>query len=136
MSSATTELMELERAQGYAVAKDEVDPRGWSVVGCDGESFGTVRTLLVDTERLRAVYFVCDLTPGHAVLLPTVYARLDAGNCRVIFDVIDGQACERLPGYDGSQPTEEQRSAIDTVMIAGAGSTRCEERRQTDRRSA
>jgi hypothetical protein len=136
MNSATTELIELERAQGYTVAKDAVDPRGWSIVGCDGVSFGTVRTLLVDTEHLRAVYFVCDLTPGHAVLLPIVYARLDAAQCRVIFDVIDGEACEQLPGYDGSLPTEEQRSAIDAVMIGGAAPMRCEERRQAERRGA
>src|SRR5688572_27528855 len=136
MSTATSELIELERAQGYTVAKDDVDPRGWKVVGCDGADLGTVRTLLVDTEFLRAVYFVCDLTPGHAVLLPIAYARLDAAQARVIFDVIDGQACEQLPGYDGTSPNTEQRSAIDAVMMAGTSQAPCEERRQSDRRTA
>jgi hypothetical protein len=135
MNGVTSELLELERAEAYTVAKDDVDPRGWTVVGCDGETFGNVRTLLVDTELMRAVYFVCDLTPGHAVLLPVAYARLDQQQCRVIFDVIDATACAELQAYDGSLPTAEQRAAIDAVMMAGAASNRCEERRQSDRRS-
>jgi hypothetical protein len=136
MSTTTSELVELERPQGYTVAKDDVDPRGWKVVGCDGVDFGTVRTLLVDTEFLRAVYFVCDLTPGRAVLLPIAYARLDEAQGRVIFDVIAAQACEQLPGYDGSSPTAEQRSVIDAVMMTGSAPGPSEERRQSDRRSA
>jgi hypothetical protein len=135
MNGVASELLELERAEAYTVAKDDVDPRGWSVVGCDSTTLGTVRTLLVDTELMRAVYFVCDLTPGHAVLLPIAYARLDQEQCRVIFDVIDAAVCAELPAYDGSLPTAQQRAAIDAVMMAGAASTRCEERRQSERRS-
>ena len=134
MNGVTSELLELERAEAYTVAKDDVDPRGWPVVGCDSATLGKVRTLLVDTELMRAVYFVCDLTPGHAVLLPVAYARLDQDQCRVIFDVIDAGVCAELPAYDGALPTAEQRAGIDAVIMSGAASTRCEERRVSERR--
>src|SRR5215207_3044268 len=105
-------LIELERADSFAVAKDDNDPRGWAVVGCDGNELGKVRTLLVDTELLRAVYLVCDLTSNRAVLLPITYARLDKENSRVIFDVIDAQGCDKLQAYTGAAPDAAQQDAI------------------------
>jgi hypothetical protein len=136
MKQAQKNLIELDRAQNYRVARDDIDPRGWTVVGCDGE-IGKVRTLLVDIDRLRAQYLVCDVDAQRAVLLPTAYARLDKPAARVIFDVIDKNTCEKLPPYVGAPPTEEERSTIAAAMTSGISSTTTlsADRRQLDRRS-
>ncbi len=131
-------LMELERADAYRVAKDEADPHGWAVVGCDGVELGKVRTMLVDTELMRALYFVCDLTPDRAILLPITYARLDPENCRAIFDVINASVCERLPAYVGVMPTPDEQDEIVTTITSGIADAApaTSDRRQLDRRSA
>ena len=137
MEQAQANLIELEHALEYRVARDEIDPRGWIVVGCDGD-LGKVRTLLVDIDHMRAQYFVCDLESQRVVLLPIAYARLDKTASRVIFDVIDKNTCERLPAYVGAPPTDDERSTIAAVMTGGTSSTATlsADRRQLDRRSA
>ena len=81
-------LVELESLSGFRVAADESDPRGWGVISCDGDQVGVVRTMLIDTELLKARYFVTELAnASRVVLLPVPLARLDAHAKRVIFDI-------------------------------------------------
>jgi len=136
--SRANALAELEQDGDFRIAKEDVDPRGWAVVGCNAAELGKVRTLLVDTDLMRAMYFVCDLTPNRAVLLPVVYARLDKSNCRVIFDVVDAAMCDRLPAYTGEMPDEARRDRIVWIIASGIANAApaATERRQLDRRSA
>jgi len=138
MERIATGVMELERADAYRSSSGEADPRGWALVGCDGSELGKVRTLLVDTGLMRALYFVCDLASQRTVLLPLTYARLDPSACRVIFDVIDAAACEKLPEYHGVSPTEEESATILAVLTSAVSNCAPTpvDRRQLDRRSA
>jgi sporulation protein YlmC with PRC-barrel domain len=40
----------------FDVARNEPDPRGWTVVSQDGRAVGEVRDLLIDAERMTATY--------------------------------------------------------------------------------
>ena len=111
-------LVELESLSGFRVAADESDPRGWVVISCDGDQVGTVRTMLVDTELLKARYFVTELSnPTRTVLLPVPLARLDNHAKRVIFDVAPVEAFSKLPAYLGNEPTQEEDDAVHLILI-------------------
>jgi hypothetical protein len=112
--------VKLEDLKGFRVASDDPDPRGWSVVSCDADEVGVVRTMLIDTELLKARYLVCDLrlAPVHAVVLPVSYARLDADHKRVIFDLTSTDAFGRLPAYTDVPPSKEIEDQI-LELVAG-----------------
>ncbi|MGH7467498.1 MAG: PRC-barrel domain-containing protein [Longimicrobiales bacterium] len=132
-------LIELDEAAQLRIAPDEPDPRGWSVVSREGCSVGVVRTLLVDTERLKVRYFVSDLSENEGqVLLPVPLARLDPRQRRVIYDVSPAAVFSSLPRYSGSSPTEHDEDHI-LSLLAGTASVPPDrgattERRQRDRR--
>lgn len=54
-------LERLSRMREYGVARDEPDPRGWTVVNSEGRSVGEVTDLIVDTERMTAAYLDVEL---------------------------------------------------------------------------
>jgi hypothetical protein len=111
-------LVELESLSGFRVAADESDPRGWAVISCDGDQVGIVRTMLVDTELLKARYFVTALANStRTVLLPVPLARLDNHARRVIFDVAPLAAFSKLPDYLGNEPTQEEDDAVHLILI-------------------
>src|SRR5688572_3050860 len=42
----------------YKVEEGDIDPRGWTVVGNDGNRIGTVEDLIVDTRAMKVRYLV------------------------------------------------------------------------------
>jgi hypothetical protein len=135
------ELVELEQLKGFRVAAGDADPRGWTVVSCDDDAVGTVRTLLIDTALLKVRFLVCDLHPpiARAVVLPVSYARLDPDQKRLIFDLTHTETFGRLPSYFDVPPTKETEDLIHELV---AGTTlpappigESADRRKHDRRS-
>jgi hypothetical protein len=111
-------LVELETLSGFRIAADENDPRGWGVISCEGDQVGVVRTMLIDTELLKARYFVTELAhTTRTVLLPVPLARLDAPAKRVIFDVSPPDAFSKLPDYLGTEPTQAEDDAVHLILI-------------------
>lgn len=51
----------LSRMREYDVARNEPDPRGWTVVNRDGRAVGEVKDLIVDTDRMSATYLDVEL---------------------------------------------------------------------------
>jgi len=51
----------LSRMREYDVARNEPDPRGWTVVNRDGRPVGEVKDLIVDTDRMAATYLDVEL---------------------------------------------------------------------------
>jgi sporulation protein YlmC with PRC-barrel domain len=54
-------LERLSRMQGYDVAPNEPDPRGWKVVNSERRPVGEVADLIVDAERMVATYLDVEL---------------------------------------------------------------------------
>jgi photosynthetic reaction center H subunit len=134
------ELIALENLKGFQVASDDPDPRGWSVISCDADAVGVVRTLLIDTALMKARYLVCDLQqpPVHTVVLPVTYARLDPEHKHVIFDLTSTVTFGQLPAYTDVPPSKEIEDQIHQ-LVAGtkppeppAGQSM--DRRRSDRR--
>ncbi|MFN3651321.1 MAG: PRC and DUF2382 domain-containing protein [Armatimonadota bacterium] len=55
-----TDLDRLENLDDFEIAEDEIDPRGWDVVGQDGEKIGTIKHLLASPTTMRAHFAVVD----------------------------------------------------------------------------
>ena len=87
-------LERLSRLPKYEVERHDPDPRGWSVVNREGRHVGSVKDLLVDTERMTATYVDVELDTklfdfrgdDPHVLVPVERARQD-GNRLVVEDI-------------------------------------------------
>ena len=131
-------LAELEQLVGFQVAADEPDPRGWTVVACNGEEVGTVRTLVIDTDLLKARYFVTQLhCDSRVVLLPVPLARVDVTTSRVVYDASAAECFNFLPAYPGL-PTCVDDDLLHVTLIGDTGCqpnpARSADRRQQRRR--
>jgi hypothetical protein len=134
MATIEHKLADLDTLRGFKVASDESDPRGWTVVSCDNDEVGVVRTILVDIELMKARYLVTDLSASsRTVLLPVPLARLDDKAKRVIFDVSPRQAFAELPAYGGTEPTPEEDDATHRIL-AGTESAHGSPESSLDRR--
>lgn len=130
------ELVELEQLKKFRIAAEDTDPRGWSVISCDADKVGVVRTMLIDTKLLKARYLVCDLHPDlRPVILPLSYARLDPDHKHVIFDLAHTAAFGQLPRYGHTPPTEDLEDQIHQI-IAGTTPPHAVEGESVDRRKA
>jgi hypothetical protein len=108
-------LVDLETLDNYRIPGDEIDPRGWSVVACDGITVGKVRSLLVDLGQSKVRYFLCDIDQRR-VALPTAFARLDPAEKRVIFDTAPSEAIRGITPYTGSL-LPAQAEALDAAIV-------------------
>jgi uncharacterized protein (TIGR02271 family) len=61
-------LQPISDLSNYKVEEGDIDPRGWTVVGNDGNRIGTVDDLIVDTRAMKVRYLVVDFdrTSGAA----------------------------------------------------------------------
>ena len=83
-------IVPLRHAEGFAIAEGQADPRGLSVIACDGKVAGTVSDVWVDrSEHLIRYYEVVVGSDGAArsVLLPNnfVVIRTGRGNSRHLY---------------------------------------------------
>jgi sporulation protein YlmC with PRC-barrel domain len=90
-------LERLSRLRDYEVERHEPDPRGSTVVNREGRSVGEVEDLIVDTERMVAIFLDVELDAkafdfrdddAH-VLVPVERARTDGK--RVVVDDISSE---------------------------------------------
>lgn len=93
--AATARRLEpLSRLPDHEVERHQPDPRGWSVVNREGRHVGSVKDLLVDTDRMTATYVDVELDTklfdlrddDPHVLVPVERARRE-GNRLVVDDV-------------------------------------------------
>lgn len=83
-------IVPLRHAEGFAIAAGQTDPRGLSVIACDGKVAGTVSDVWVDRSEQLIRYY--ELAVGSAatarrVLLPNnfVVIRSGRGNSRQLY---------------------------------------------------
>lgn len=78
-----TKIVPLRVAEGFDVARQDVDPRGLPVVGDDGVEGGRVVDLWVDRSEMLFRYLELEVAGGARVLLPMNFARVEQRRIRV-----------------------------------------------------
>ncbi len=99
----------------YKVANNNLDIRGWEVIGADGQRIGVVDDLIVDTALMKVRYL--DVNVDRKLLLPdadtphTVIpigaAHLDDDSDQVFLSEINQTSLARLPFYKGGAINDE-----------------------------
>lgn len=108
-------LAPMRVADGFTVASNDPDPRGWPVVGADGEQAGTVSDLWVDTEEPQIRYVEVDVTgAGRTALLPIGFTRFDGRLRKVLVNAITAEQFAAVPAT--ANPDQVTRLEEDKIM--------------------
>jgi uncharacterized protein (TIGR02271 family) len=59
-ASIPGDLRRLREHEGYLIAEGEIDPRGWEVIGRDGDKIGKIDSLLASPTERKAYFAVVD----------------------------------------------------------------------------
>jgi photosynthetic reaction center H subunit len=97
-------IVPMRVALGMSVAAGDPDPRGWSVIGADRESGGTVSDLWVDRTEPQIRYFEVQVSAAKRVLLPVTFAKIDADRQCINVQSILGAQFAQVPAL--SNPDE------------------------------
>lgn len=79
LHDGSPKIVPLRAAPAFSVAKEDKDPRGYTVTGYDGKVAGTVADIWVDKMESLARYFEVALADGsRTVLLPVMMTTINA----------------------------------------------------------
>lgn len=107
------------------VADHDPDPRGWTVVGWNGEALGTVDHLLGDTAAMKVRHLVVELDPElfdgeeRRILVPAGHAELDTEEERVRVEALDRGRLEGYPAWRGGEVERVLEQAVVVFLDAG-----------------
>ncbi|RNI23465.1 PRC-barrel domain-containing protein [Rufibacter latericius] len=101
-------LAPLHDLKDFKVANNNLDVRGWEVIGSDGKRIGKVDDLIVDRELMKVRYLDVDVdkdrvlpdTDARHILVPIGAAQLDDDSDQV-FVGMDQMSLSRFPFYRG-----------------------------------
>lgn len=111
-------IVPLRLAAEFEVSGKDTDPRGFEVVGADGETGGTVVDLWVDKAESLFRYLEVQTPGGRRVLLPMNFARVRKD--RVAVRAILGRQFEAVPAIrDASQVTLLEEEKVMAYFGAG-----------------
>ena len=79
-------LKSLTELGGYEVSREDPDVRGWNVVAADGQPVGTVKDLIVDTDRMKVEYLeiVGNGIEAGGLRVPVSSAQIDTQQREVV----------------------------------------------------
>ncbi|MFZ1110562.1 MAG: photosynthetic reaction center subunit H [Rhodomicrobium sp.] len=87
-----TRIAPLRVANDHSVDEHDRDPRGFKVIGADGEVGGIVRDLWVDRSEVTFRYLEVEVEGGKRVLLPITFSKIDQGKGIVkVESILGGQ---------------------------------------------
>jgi uncharacterized protein (TIGR02271 family) len=84
-SNIPNDLTRMSRLDQYDVAEDDIDPRGWDVMGSDGEKIGTIKDLIASPSDERVYFAVVDtggMFQNKESCIPLEQVRLDSATHR------------------------------------------------------
>jgi photosynthetic reaction center H subunit len=90
-------IVPLRVAKGFSIAERDADPRGMDVIGCDGQSGGTISEVWVDRSEPQIRYLEVAVKGGKNVLLPINFARIQKKAGKVKVDAITGAQFANVP---------------------------------------
>jgi uncharacterized protein (TIGR02271 family) len=113
-------LIPLSKAEGYRVAENNEDVRGWDVRANDGEKIGKVNDLLIDTGIDKVKYLEVKVDRGlfgkdRNVLIPIGAARLADDDDVVLVDA-GKDALREYPDYTGQQITSDYETSLQSRL--------------------
>lgn len=112
-------VVPLRVAKHFSVADGDPDPRGWPVIGCDGEQGGTCKELWVDRAEPQLRYIEID-AGGKRVLAPIPLCNIRTSKGVITVESITGAQFKDAPtlkSYDQITLAEEDK----VVAYLGAG---------------
>jgi uncharacterized protein (TIGR02271 family) len=102
-------LQRLSKTSDYQVAPNEVDVRGWTVVGSDGKNLGKVDDLLVDPTRMKVVQLDVDIKGGDHIHVPAEEVQIDRTRREVRIEGYAPGAYRAATAADRSSTREDDR---------------------------
>ncbi|MBP2278040.1 MULTISPECIES: photosynthetic reaction center subunit H [Sphingomonas] len=82
-------IVPLGAALDYAIERRDPDPRGWPILGCDGQQAGIVSEAWVDRADRLIRYLAVDLpASGGTVLVPMMMVSVDRRQARIVCDAV------------------------------------------------
>ncbi|MCU0976068.1 MAG: photosynthetic reaction center subunit H [Steroidobacteraceae bacterium] len=114
-------IVPLRVATDYAVARQDIDPRGMAIVGADGVAAGTITDVWVDRSepQVRFLEFKVAAT-GRSALVPIYFAHINAGRSQVEVDAILGSQFAGVPGLSNpDQVTLDEEDRISAYYGGG-----------------
>lgn len=120
----TSTLSPLKTLKNFKVAKDNLDVRGWEVMGADGRKLGVVDDLIVDETLMKVRYLDVDIDSSlitnnddHHLLVPIGSARLQEDGDKVYVNHLDQMTLPRYPLYAGGAVVPEYERLLRDTMI-------------------
>jgi len=113
-------IVPLRVASDSAVAAEDADPRGMTVLGADGRPAGVVQDLWIDRIEPQLRYLEV-ATGERSVLLPIYYARIDARRRRIKVQAILAAQFAGVPAL--AQPDRISKLEEDRITAYFAGGT-------------
>lgn len=116
-----TKLAPMRLLPEISVARQSADPRGFDVVGCDGEVAGKVSDIWVDRAESLVRYYEVELADGsRKVLLPYAFANVKGKPRQVRVSAIKAQHFADVPAH--ASPDQVTRLEEDRISAYyGAG---------------
>lgn len=105
-------IVPMRVASGITVARQDADPRGFTVLGCDGQAAGTVAELWIDRADRLIRYLEVTLAGGRNVLVPMTMALVKGRRGVVEVDAVTAAQFADAPGIVGPDAitlNEEER---------------------------
>jgi photosynthetic reaction center H subunit len=113
-------IVPMRVARDFSVAKGDPDPRGWAVVGADGESGGAVTDIWVDRSEPQVRYFEVRSTGGRSGLVPVALARVERLRRQVRVASITGAQFDGVPARaDSDRVTLREEDRISAYFAGG-----------------
>ena len=90
-------IVPMRVAPDFVVTRGDPDPRGFAVVGDDGEVAGRVTDLWVDRSEPMIMFYEVDVGTGRDVLVPAGFVRVKAGQDELHVQSLHGHQFAEVP---------------------------------------
>ena len=118
-------LIKLRELEGYTVASDDPDVRGWKVISKNGNEVGRIDELIVDRDEMKVRYLDVELNDSFLdggrdkhLLLPIGVAEIDEHDDMVFVPGIDKALVSKIPAFTGEQVTRDYETTLINVLSA------------------
>jgi photosynthetic reaction center H subunit len=112
-------IVPLRVATDHGISPHDTDPRGFTVLGCDGQRAGTVGEVWVDRSEPQVRYLEVNVDAGGTALLPAGFVRYDMRDRRVKVAAITAAQFATVPQpASRDQVTKREEDRI-TAYFAG-----------------